>query len=317
MRYPHAARRRAPRGPSRSTRLLASCVALLAGAAAGANTPPTVSGRPPLAIVPGQYYCFRPAAADADRNPLSFSVANRPAWLWFDARSGTLAGVAPTAVRPGTTYAGIVIRVSDGRVTRSLAPFSIKVEAATMTLGGTPPGTAQVGATYRFRPTLKAPAGATVAFSIRNKPAWASFSTATGEMWGRPAGVATHREITISASTGARTVAMPPFVLTVAAAAATRPADTPLPAESGGASIVWHAPQSRLDGRPLLDLAGYRLRYGVSPQALGRVVQIANPGATAHTLTDLSPGTWYFAVTAYTTAGVESALSAVIPATIR
>jgi len=45
-------------------------------------------------------------------------------------------------------------------------------------------------------------------------------------------------------------------------------------------------------------------------------VKVTNPGLTAYTLSNLAAGTWYFAVTSYSSAGVESILSGVISAKI-
>jgi hypothetical protein len=56
--------------------------------------------------------------------------------------------------------------------------------------------------------------------------------------------------------------------------------------------------------------------YGTSPQNLTQSVKITNPGLTAYTLTDLPSGTWYFAVTAYSSTGVESLRTSTISSTI-
>ena len=54
---------------------------------------------------------------------------------------------------------------------------------------------------------------------------------------------------------------------------------------------------------------GYRIAYGTSPTALTQSVQVANAGITRYTFDNLSPGTYYFAVRAYTSSGTESANS--------
>jgi hypothetical protein len=56
--------------------------------------------------------------------------------------------------------------------------------------------------------------------------------------------------------------------------------------------------------------------YGTSPTDLTQSVKITNPGLTAYTLTSLSSGTWYFAVTSYSSAGVESARTSTVSTTI-
>jgi hypothetical protein len=47
-----------------------------------------------------------------------------------------------------------------------------------------------------------------------------------------------------------------------------------------------------------------------------KTVKIANPGILTYVLSNLSPGTWYFAVTAYTSANVQSNQSGVASNTI-
>jgi hypothetical protein len=69
-------------------------------------------------------------------------------------------------------------------------------------------------------------------------------------------------------------------------------------------------------GSVLTDLAGYTVYYGESPSSLTQSVKITNPGLTAYTLTDLPSGTWYFAVTSYSSTGVESARTSTISSTI-
>jgi len=63
------------------------------------------------------------------------------------------------------------------------------------------------------------------------------------------------------------------------------------------------------DGTVLTDLAGYKVYYGNSRSTLNTIVLVPNPSVTTYLVTDLSSGTWYFGVTAYTSDGTESALS--------
>jgi hypothetical protein len=52
--------------------------------------------------------------------------------------------------------------------------------------------------------------------------------------------------------------------------------------------------------------------YGTSPDRLTESVKISNPGLTAYTVSNLTSGTWYFAVTSYSSTGIESSRSGVI-----
>lgn len=86
---------------------------------------------------------------------------------------------------------------------------------------------------------------------------------------------------------------------------------------SGGtAALSWQAPTQNTDGSPLTDLAGFRIHYGKSSDALVSTVQLDNPALTSYVIDKLDAGTWYFAVTAYTSGGRESALSNIASKTI-
>lgn len=93
------------------------------------NRAPTISGTPTTTITAGDAYVFQPSAADADGNTLTFSISNAPTWATFNTATGRLSGT-PTAA--GTT-SNIVISVSDGTASVSLAAFAITVNSATGT----------------------------------------------------------------------------------------------------------------------------------------------------------------------------------------
>lgn len=82
----------------------------------------------------------------------------------------------------------------------------------------------------------------------------------------------------------------------------TRPT-APQPA-TGSAALSWSH-----DG---LNTAGFRVSYGTSSTALTQVVQIAGTSIRAYTISSLSPGTYYFAVKAYSSDGSESNPSNVV-----
>jgi hypothetical protein len=104
-------------------------------AAAPSNSPPTIGGTPATTVNAGTSYSFQPSASDPDGDTLTFSVQNRPSWASFNTSTGRLSGT-PTAA-DARTYSNIVISVSDGTVTRSLAAFSITVVASSGTNNGT------------------------------------------------------------------------------------------------------------------------------------------------------------------------------------
>ena len=64
------------------------------------------------------------------------------------------------------------------------------------------------------------------------------------------------------------------------------------------------------------DLAGYQVHYGLSLNAMSTVVVLSDPGQTTYIVSNLPSGTWYFAVAAYTSSGIEGAWSNVATKTI-
>jgi hypothetical protein len=114
------------------------------GIAAGQsdNRAPTISGDPQYVAVMSDRYSFAPGSSDADGDPLTFSIRNKPAWAAFDAATGRLEGI-PQFGDAGT-YDSIVISVSDGQATASLPAFSIEVSQdalGSVTLEWAPPQT--------------------------------------------------------------------------------------------------------------------------------------------------------------------------------
>jgi hypothetical protein len=61
------------------------------------------------------------------------------------------------------------------------------------------------------------------------------------------------------------------------------------------------------DANTETDLAGYRLYYGTSSRSYGSPISVGT--TTTYTMQNLSPGTYFFTVTAYNTSGAESGYS--------
>jgi len=72
-------------------------------------------------------------------------------------------------------------------------------------------------------------------------------------------------------------------------------------------TISLTAPTTHTDGTPLTNLAGFKVYFGRSSGSYTNTVDIGN--STSYTVTNLSPGSYYFAVTAYDTTGLESGYS--------
>ena len=273
----------------------------------GGGDTPSISGNPPTNVTAGSPYAFTPSASDPDGDPLTFSVMNLPSWATFNASTGELSGKPGDAA--AGSYADIIISVSNGTSSASLAAFSIQVNLATdppPVIGGTPPSSVAEGAPYAFTPTASDPQGNSLTFSVSNLPSWASFSSSSGKLSGTPssANVGTFSNIVISVSDGSASASLAPFSITV-----TGPA-------SGSATLSWTPPTENTNGTPLTNLAGFHIYYGTSPSNLTSSVQIANAAAMGYTINNLPAGTWYFSINAYTSAGVESAVSNIASKTI-
>ena len=84
------------------------------------------------------------------------------------------------------------------------------------------------------------------------------------------------------------------------------------PPADRNARLTWYAPTERTDGTPLNDLAGYNIYYGTAYDRLQQRIWIANPSAITWTVIGLAPATWYFAITAVDSQGLESRPSSIV-----
>jgi hypothetical protein len=85
---------------------------------------------------------------------------------------------------------------------------------------------------------------------------------------------------------------------------------------SGTVTLAWDPPTENTNGTALSDLAGFMIHYGTQSQTYTNTIQITNPGVTRYVVENLPAGTYYFAVTAYTTDGEDSAYSPQVSATV-
>lgn len=287
----------------RATAALPAFTIRVASSSTTANRAPTISGTPRTSVMARTAYRFVPTAADPDGNTLRFSIANKPGWATFSASTGALTGTPSTT----GTFSNIVIRVTDGTITRSLPAFSINVTPYTTanrapTISGTPATNVNVGSTYSFAPTAVDLDGNNLTFSITNKPAWATFNTTTGRLSGAPtaANVGTYGNIVIRVTDGTASAALPAFSIRVNSTQTT----------AQDVTLRWVAPRTRADGSSisLSQISSYRVRYGNAPGSYTRTVTVSD-GSTARTFQGLAAGTYYFVVTAVDASGRESGYS--------
>jgi hypothetical protein len=279
-----------------------------------AQAAPTITGTPRTTVTVSTYYSWAPTARDpaVEQRTLRYSIVNKPSWAVFSVYSGKIEGMVPATP---ATWSNISITVRSATGTATLPPFSITSSRSGTTttnrppvLSGTPPTSVTAGNAYAFRPTGSDPEGRALTWSITNRPAWATFSTTSGVLSGTPtaAQVGTYSGIAISASDGTNRTSLPTFNIAVNAAGSS----------TGSATLSWTPPTTNTNGSSV-SLAGYRIYYGTSASNLSRTVQVANAGLTRYVLSDLSAGTWYFAVRAYSSNGSESANSNTGSKTIR
>lgn len=175
------------------------------------------------------------------------------------------------------------------------------------TINGSPATQVSAGSAYDMTPSAQDADNDTLAFSIENRPAWATFSTATGKLSGTPAAanVGATSNIVISVSDGRISASLPAFTITVAAAGSSGPVP------GNAVALSWDVPTQTVSGATLGDLTGYRIHYGTTADAMVSAIEIQSAGANTFIVRDLPQGTYYFAVRAVTATG-SSDLSNVI-----
>jgi len=166
-------------------------------------------------------------------------------------------------------------------------------------LSGTPDGVVLENSFYEFVPSASDRDGDALTFTINNGPGWADFDPTTGALYGTPdaADVGQYSAIQIAVSDGLSTAELPAFDIDVTSVTL------------ASVTLQWQPPTENTDGTPLTDLAGYRIYYGVDPAELSSLIELPNPGLTTYVVEELTPSTWYFAMTSVNDQGQESDLS--------
>jgi hypothetical protein len=100
---------------------------------------------------------------------------------------------------------------------------------------------------------------------------------------------------------------IPPTTTEPATIPTSPPASNPTaPTSTSTATVQWSAPQSMTDGSVPTGIVGYRVYYGPTVTQMNTKVDILNPSVSTYVVEGLTPGTYYFAVTALHSSGGES-----------
>lgn len=294
---------------------------------------PAIWGTPRTAAAVEAPYEFQPYAADADGDVLQFTVQNKPSWANFNSQDGRLSG-RPSASDVGQNR-NIVISVTDGSSIVSLPSFSIGIDEANSndggggstdgggdtggdggtsgggdgepapqpsdppSLSGQPNRSVVIDTEYVFQPDASDPDGDDLSFSIVNRPSWANFDTTTGRLRGTPSAsdIGTTQGIEISVSDATSTVALLPFSIAVE------------PIGTTSFTVFWNAPTTNEDGSALTDLSGYLIHYGTATNTYTETIVIDSPGILSYVIENMTPGTYYLAMTSKNANGIESVYS--------
>jgi hypothetical protein len=180
---------------------------------------------------------------------------------------------------------------------------------APVELAGTPATSVTAGQNYLFQPKVSQ-GGGVVTFSIQGQPTWATFDTDTGALTGKPAAAneGTTGSITITGTNGSSSSSIGPFTIAVNAPTA--------PPATGSATLSWTEPTENTNGTPITGLAGYHIYYGTAENVWTTTITVASPTETSYVVSGLAPGTYYFAVVAFNSAGMDSPQSNVLSKTI-
>jgi hypothetical protein len=101
------------------------------------------------------------------------------------------------------------------------------------------------------------------------------------------------------------------------AATSPQPSAGNLPSASSGAvTLNWTPPTENVDGTPITNLSGYDIRYGTASGDYTQTVAVASPGIATYVVDNLTPGTYYFSVSAMESDGSVSPFSSEVSATV-
>jgi hypothetical protein len=81
------------------------------------------------------------------------------------------------------------------------------------------------------------------------------------------------------------------------------------------AALTWTAPTQNVDGSALTNLSGYKVYWGTQSRTYTQTATVNGASTTSYTAS-LTPGTWYFAISAVDSTGSESTRSNEVSKTV-
>jgi hypothetical protein len=92
-----------------------------------------------------------------------------------------------------------------------------------------------------------------------------------------------------------------------------------IPAQTSSFIVSWNVPNARTDGSalPLSEIAGYTVHYGLSLGDYSTHIKVNDNSIVSTVINDIPAGTYYVAVSARDTEGLESDYSDAIVVTVQ
>ncbi|GAA4503806.1 Ig-like domain-containing protein [Pseudaeromonas paramecii] len=173
-----------------------------------------------LQVIAGQTSTLQVLANDSDSDGSLVSVELRQLPAHGSAAvqaDGSISYTAASDYQGSDSFSYVAVDDQGGQSDEATVTLTVQPANTAPQIGGTPSGSVQQGANYRFAPSASDSDGDSLTFSIQNLPAWASFDPATGVLSGVPGNdaVGTSSNIVISVSDGAASRSLPAFSITV------------------------------------------------------------------------------------------------------
>ena len=286
--------------------------------AAGSTPPPVINNTPPTSVDAETKYQYIPRGPGGGGG--SHETTKKPARAGGGRREREAGPQDPQRrAEAGRREGGRGVQNGTSRAT--IGPFRITVNpvppsdqpapppVAPTSIAGTPDATVTAGQAYRFMPTVTNPGGEALSFAIVNRPAWAAFSTATGQLSGTPtsANVGTFANILISVTGGNTTLSLPAFAIKVEAPQNNAPTISGTPAATvvAGASYSFTPVAADPDGHALtfsIQNAPPWSSFSANSGQLSGTPHTSDAGSFSNIVISVSDGTLTAALPAFTIA---------------